>query len=95
MTRSSRLPTPGTGPTGGRSPSFTNLKTGIRRESTAPNQTGLQRERSFIEKNFVETLKQPQVQVNLETNYCLRKTKNMFKGPLKLSKERTEFEGKL
>ena len=77
MTRSSRLPTPGTGPTGGRSPSFTNLKTGIRRESTAPNQTGLQRERSFIEKNFVETLKQPQVQVNLETNYCEKNEKHV------------------
>jgi hypothetical protein len=65
LSRTSRLPTPGAGPTGARSPSFTNLKSGNRRESTAPSQTGLQRERSFIEKNFVETLKQPQVQVLL------------------------------
>jgi len=74
---SSRLPTPGAGPTGGRSPSFTNLKTNDRRQSTAPHQTGLQRERSFVERNFVETLKQPQVQVGLlngirnHAQYCL------------------------
>jgi len=64
-----RLPTLGSGPTSSRSPSFTNLKTNIRRESTAQSQAGLQRERSFIEKNFVETLKHPQVQVNFCNSY--------------------------
>lgn len=58
----SRLPTPGSGPTGGRSPSFTNLKLKERNPMQSQSQ-GLTRERSFIETNFVETLKQPQIQV--------------------------------
>ncbi len=63
-----RLPTPGSGPTSGRSPSFTNLKTNLRRESTAQSQTALQRERSFIETNFVESKKHPQVLVEVLEN---------------------------
>ncbi len=62
----SRLPAPGTGPTGGRSPSFTNLKLKERSGIQQP-QSGLTRERSFVEKNFVETLKQPQVSVTPQT----------------------------
>jgi hypothetical protein len=72
----SRLPMPGTGPTQGRQPSFTNLKTIKDRNSTGgtgsvtsgggssqPKQSGMQRERSFVEPNFVETFKPPQVQI--------------------------------
>ena len=56
----SKLPTPGSGPTGGRSPSFTNLKL---KDRSPQQQTSMQRERSFVERNFVETLKQPQIKV--------------------------------
>ena len=59
----SRLPAPGSGPTHGRSPSFTNLKLKDRSSMQSPQSQSLTRERSFIETNFVETLKQPQVQV--------------------------------
>ena len=73
----SRLPMPGTGPTQGRSPSFTNLKPQKDRSSigstgsgntgsggnTTSKQSGMQRERSFVEPNFVETFKPPQVQI--------------------------------
>ena len=60
----SRLPTPGSGPTGqGRSPSFTNLKMKERGRQGSQQSISMQRERSFIETNFVETLKQPQIQV--------------------------------
>ena len=61
----SKLPTPGSGPTGqGRSPSFTNLK--LSKDRSGPGiqgQSSMQRERSFVERNFVETLKQPQIKV--------------------------------
>lgn len=52
---------PGRGPTGSRSPSYTNLKAAkaAQKEGAAPH-SGLRKERSFIEKNFVETLNQPQ-----------------------------------
>ena len=64
MSAKSRLPTPGSGPTGGRSPSFTNLKLKKDRSSMGQGQNqSMTRERSFIETNFVETLKQPQIQV--------------------------------
>ena len=66
----SRLPTPGSGPTGGRSPSFTNLKLKDRSSMQSGQQSGLQRERSFVETNFVETLKQPQIQVKLAFLRC-------------------------
>lgn len=60
----SRLPTPGSGPTGqGRSPSFTNLKMKERGRQGSQQSISMQRERSFVETNFVETLKQPQIQV--------------------------------
>ena len=71
----SRLPMPGTGPTQQRSPSFTNLKlkdrsstggpgsTASGASSTQAKQSGMQRERSFVEPNFVETFKPPQVQI--------------------------------
>ena len=66
----SRLPMPGSGPTQGRQPSFTNLKlkdrssTGGMSGSTAGGkQSGMQRERSFVEPNFVETFKPPNVQI--------------------------------
>ena len=61
---------PGSGPTQGRQPSFTNLKlkdrssTGGMSGSTAGGkQSGMQRERSFVEPNFVETFKPPNVQI--------------------------------
>ena len=69
----SRLPMPGAGPTPGRQPSFTNLRdrksaggsgsvaSGV--GNTQGKQSGMQRERSFVEPNFVETFKPPQVQV--------------------------------
>ena len=60
----SRLPTPGSGLTGqGRSPSFTNLKMKERGRQGSQQSISMQRERSFVETNFVETLKQPQIQV--------------------------------
>ena len=60
----SKLPTPGSGPTGGRSPSYTNLKLSKDR-SPGTQQTSMTRERSFVERNFVETLKQPQIKVDV------------------------------
>lgn len=68
-TAKSRLPTPGSGPTSGRSPSFTNLKSkGSSKDlQGSASQSSLQRERSFVETNFVETLKQPQMQVQVQT----------------------------
>ena len=54
------------GPTQGRSPSFTNLKSKDRVQSPQTPHVGaggIQRERSFVEPNFVETFKPPQVQV--------------------------------
>ncbi len=60
--QSSRLPTPGSGPTGTRQPSFTNLKLKDRSSMQSQSQS-FTRERSFVETNFVESLKQPQVQV--------------------------------
>ena len=73
----SRLPMPGSGPTQGRQPSFTNLKPLKDRSSTGgvagsvnasggsaqTKQSGMHRERSFVEPNFVETFKPPQVQI--------------------------------
>ena len=75
----SRLPMPGAGPTQGRSPSYTNLKPLKDRSSKSgtggsgsavgvggspgSKQSGMQRERSFVEPNFVETFKPPQVQI--------------------------------
>ena len=65
----SRLPTPGSGPTGGRSPSFTQIQRAKNRTPLSGSQqsVGMQRERSFVETNFVETLKQPQIQVTPQT----------------------------
>ena len=66
----SRLPMPGSGPTQGRQPSFTNLKLkdrsspgGMSGSAAGGKQSGMQRERSFVEPNFVETFKPPNVQI--------------------------------
>ena len=80
---------PGTGPTQGRSPSFTNLKPIKDRSSTGgagsvtsgggssqPKQSGMQRERSFVEPNFVETFKPPQVQI-MSASTCFPNTNLM------------------
>jgi len=53
----SRLPMPGKGPTGSRSPSFTQLK-GAKKEVATPR-TGMQKERSFVEKDFRQTVANP------------------------------------
>ena len=58
----SKLPTPGSGPTGGRSPSFTNLKLSKDRSGHGQAQS-MQRERSFVERNFVRSTEQPQIKV--------------------------------
>ncbi|TRY77114.1 hypothetical protein TCAL_00046, partial [Tigriopus californicus] len=56
----SRLPMPGKGPTGSRSPSYTNLKAAKAQKEAVTPHAGMRKERSFVEKDFVETRKQTQ-----------------------------------
>lgn len=56
---SSRLPMPGRGPTGARSPSYTNLKAAKARKEEGAGQAGLKKERSFVEKDFRQTVSTP------------------------------------
>ena len=58
---SSKLPTLGKGPTSSRSPSFTNLK-GQKKEpggNAAAQSVALKKERSFVEKDFQQTVSSP------------------------------------
>ena len=56
----SRLPMPGRGPTGSRSPSYTNLKAAkAQKEAPGGPQSGIKKERSFVEKDFRQTVAAP------------------------------------
>ena len=51
------------GPTGSRQPSYTNLKREKKEKEQSGAAGGMAKEKSFVEKGFVETMKQPIVEV--------------------------------